>query len=244
MGEGNDFHSLLIAPAQERLLDLRAGESVLDVACGNGQFARRMAQLGARVVGVDVAARMIDIAKASSAGIGGLEFHAIDATDPAALTSLGRGRFDAAVCTMALMDIASIDPLMASVADVLRPDGRFVFSVVHPCFNASGVRLVAEEMTTEAGDLVRRYGVAVSQYIRSQPAKGVAMRAQPVAQYYFDRPISALLGSGFKAGFVLDGLEEPTFPTSADDGRANWANITEIPPALVARMRPSRSASR
>jgi hypothetical protein len=99
-------------------------------------------------------------------------------------------------------------------------------------------------MTNEAGELVTRYSVAVSEYIRSKPAKGVAMRSQPVAQYYFDRPISALLGSGFKAGFVLDGFEEPTFPSAARDGRANWANITEIPPALVARMRPSPSRPR
>jgi hypothetical protein len=80
----------------------------------------------------------------------------------------------------------------------------------------------------------------LSEYIRSKAAKGVAMRGQPVAQYYFDRPISALFNSGFKAGFVLDGLEEPTFRESADDGRANWSNITEIPPALVARMRLGR----
>ena len=47
MGEGNDWHRLLIAPAQERLLALQRDELVLDVACGNGQFARHMARLGA-----------------------------------------------------------------------------------------------------------------------------------------------------------------------------------------------------
>jgi len=50
MGEGNEFHRVLIGPAQERLLDLRPGESVLDIACGNGQFARRLAGLGAEVL--------------------------------------------------------------------------------------------------------------------------------------------------------------------------------------------------
>ena len=32
MGEGNEFHRVLIAPAQERLLRLRPGEAVLSAA--------------------------------------------------------------------------------------------------------------------------------------------------------------------------------------------------------------------
>ena len=40
MGEGNRFHNTLVRPAQERLLDIRPGERALDVACGNGNFAR------------------------------------------------------------------------------------------------------------------------------------------------------------------------------------------------------------
>ena len=54
MGEGNDFHRLLIGPGQERLLNLRLGETVLDIGGGDGQFARRMAQLGAHVVARDI----------------------------------------------------------------------------------------------------------------------------------------------------------------------------------------------
>src|SRR5205823_5651749 len=50
MGEGNDWHRLLIAPAVEQLLELQGGERVLEMACGNGQFARHLAFLGARVV--------------------------------------------------------------------------------------------------------------------------------------------------------------------------------------------------
>ena len=50
MGEGNDWHRLLIAPAVEKLLSVQPGERVLELACGNGQFARRLASMGARVV--------------------------------------------------------------------------------------------------------------------------------------------------------------------------------------------------
>lgn len=236
MRDGNEFHNVLIAPAQERLLALRPGETVLDVACGNGQFARRMAALGAHVVGIDVAPRMIEHAR-SAAGSDRIEYRVVDAADPAALVALGRARFDAAACTMAIMDMASIDPLVSSLPALLRPQGRFVFSVMHPCFNSARARLVAEETTTEQGELVTRYGVSIFDYIQPRALRGVAMKGQPAAQYYFDRPISVLFNACFDAGFVLDRLEEPTFPASAQDGRANWSNITAIPPVLVARMR-------
>ena len=59
MGEGNAFHKLLIEPTQLDLLSLMPGERVLDIGCGNGQFARKMGSLGADVVAVDAAPRMI-----------------------------------------------------------------------------------------------------------------------------------------------------------------------------------------
>ena len=50
MGEGNAFHRVLVGPSVERLLAPQAGELILDIACGNGQFARRLAALGTSVV--------------------------------------------------------------------------------------------------------------------------------------------------------------------------------------------------
>jgi 2-polyprenyl-3-methyl-5-hydroxy-6-metoxy-1,4-benzoquinol methylase len=55
MGEGNDFVEVLLWPATERLLGLRPGERVLDVACGNGLTSRRLAALRAAVVAFDFA---------------------------------------------------------------------------------------------------------------------------------------------------------------------------------------------
>jgi SAM-dependent methyltransferase len=64
MGEGNSFHKTLIEPTQERLLNVCAGQRILDIACGNGQFARRLAKLGTCVLGVDISERMIVRARA------------------------------------------------------------------------------------------------------------------------------------------------------------------------------------
>jgi 2-polyprenyl-3-methyl-5-hydroxy-6-metoxy-1,4-benzoquinol methylase len=59
MGEGNVFHRELVGPSAERLIGVQPGAVVLDVACGNGQFARRLAELGAQVVATDYSAALL-----------------------------------------------------------------------------------------------------------------------------------------------------------------------------------------
>ena len=118
-------------------IDLKRDELVVEVACGNGQFTRRMAELGARVVASDGASRMVANARTRSVDHADrIEFNVIDVTDGDALVSLGERRFDAAVCSMALFDIADIEPLIQSLSRLLKVGGRFVFTVLHPCFNS------------------------------------------------------------------------------------------------------------
>ena len=112
MGEGNHWHRLLIAPAVEKLLCIQPGERVLELACGNGQFARRLASIGARVVACDSSAAFLDCARLRpSEHADRIEYRPMDLTGEEQLAALGAGEFDAAVCNMALMDIACITPL-------------------------------------------------------------------------------------------------------------------------------------
>ncbi len=242
MGEGNVFQRLLIAPATERLLAVQPGELVLDVACGNGVMARRLAQLGARVVGCDFSSNLIERAVARSGDYADrIEYRVVDATDEPQLVSLGERRFDAAVCNMSLMDMSEIAPLFAALARLLKPGRPFVFSVMHPCFNTSATDLVMEESERD-GENVYTYLVRVHKYIGMEKTQGQAMVGQPALQYYFHRPISTLFNACFGAGFVLDGMEEPTFDDRAESKRPlSWANFRTIPPALVARMRLDRA---
>lgn len=131
--DGNDFHLLLVRPATERLLDVKPGSRILDIGCGNGLFARRLATLGAEVVAIDFSEQMIAYARTrTQSQENSIEYRVLDATDEAALLQLGEGYFDAAVSAMALMDMAEIDPLLQSLAKLLKPRGSFVFSVMHP----------------------------------------------------------------------------------------------------------------
>jgi 2-polyprenyl-3-methyl-5-hydroxy-6-metoxy-1,4-benzoquinol methylase len=240
MGEGNDFVEVLTWPATEQLLSLQAGEQVLDIACGNGLTSRRLAAMGAKVVAFDFAEQMIAHARRRTTENRDLiEYLVLDATDEAALLALGTQRFDAALCAMALFDMAEIDPLMRALAHLLRPGGRFVFSVIHPCFNNPHMAFVGET-EDRGGEIGTLYSVKIWGYMSSTTVYGAAIAGQPRPQLYFHRPLQALLGAGFGAGFVVDDLVERSFPADHPEGRRPLAwgkNFSEIPPVLVGRMR-------
>jgi 2-polyprenyl-3-methyl-5-hydroxy-6-metoxy-1,4-benzoquinol methylase len=241
MGEGNSFHKILIEPTQERLLNVCAGQRILDLACGNGQFARRLGRLGARVLGMDISERMIERARARTTEPDDrIEFQVLDCTRADALLSLGESQFDAAVCTMALMDMAAIQPLFTALSKLLKAGGCLVFSVLHPCFNSGRVVQIREREDV-AGQVVDRYAVRVSEYIHPFTHQGVAMIGQPVPQYYFHRPLSLLLHPAFEAGFVLDGLVEPVFARPSEGQGSLFEHVySDMPAALVARLRLPR----
>ena len=238
MAEGNQFQRILVGPAAERLLDLKQGELVLEIASGNGVFARRMAQLGAQVIATDFSEKLLEQAqKRGTEFAGHIQYTLADATNEEHLLSFGKRRFDAITCNMAIMDMTTIEPLMNAAGQLLKDDGRFVFSVMHPCFNNAGTKLMAEEEDT-GGTIKEVHAVKISQYIGQTPQKGLAIIGQPVPQYYFFRTLSEILNTCFQAGFVLDGIEEPAVgDEDAGTYWFSWANYKGIPPVLVARLR-------
>src|SRR5947209_15995201 len=241
MGDGNDFQRLLVGPASERLLNLQPGETVLEIACGNGVFSRRMAALGVHVIATDFSAQFLERARARPCEHAErIAYHLLDATQEDQIVAFGKQRFDAAVCNMAIMDMTEIDPLMRGIRQVVKPGGRFVFSLTHPCFNHNGMSFCVEEAPLN-GEMVTTYSIKITNYLHSAPQKGVGMVGEPVSHYYFDRPLHILFNACFRAGLILDGLEEPAFNHPHDGSRSSrllsWINFHEIPPVLVVRLR-------
>ncbi len=127
-------------PVLEGLLGDVRGQRVLSLACGQGRDARLLASLGAVVTGLDVSEAMLESARARErARPLGIGYVQDDAQEP----GLPDASFDGVVCHMALMDIPSLPRTIASVGRVLRAEGWFVFSIVHPCFHPH-VELVGE----------------------------------------------------------------------------------------------------
>ena len=242
IGDGNDFQDELIEPTQLQLLDIQPGQTVLDVGCGAGRFTRRVAALGARVVAFDYSERFIARAKERTPGdVTNIEYHVIDATDGAQMLALGEGRFDAAVATMVLMDLAEVGPLFGALRRLLKTGGRFVFSVSHPCFDTAECTKVAE-VSEEDGRYVVTSGVKVTGYRTPVARKTEGILGQPQKQYYFHRPLSLIFGIAFENGLIVDGFEEPALKAPPGDESPfhrplSWRNMPEIPPILVVRMR-------
>ena len=236
-GEGNGFHLTLVAPPVEELLDIQSGDEILDIACGNGAFSRRLADLGARVTGFDFSSSFVACARErSTAYAEQVRYHVIDATNQSQLAALGVGKFDAAVSNMALMDMSEIEPLAEALPELLKPGGRFVFSIMHPCFNNNAVRLSVED--EQVGAEFRSVpSVRVTKYLTSFDSQGIGIPGQPVHQTYFHRPLRELLRPFLEAGLVLTGLEETAF-TDASTTRTplSWDHFPEIPPVLVVRL--------
>lgn len=237
--QGNDFHRQLVGPAVERLLDLKTGERVLDIACGSGVLARRLASLGGRLTAVDFSERLIEQARKRGQPSGEpIGYRVVDATDEAALVALGEGEFEAVVSTMALMDIADITPLFRAVRRLLKPAGCFVFATAHPAFNSNNPVFVAEQEDRD-GDVRVHHSLKIDGYLDVPPTKAAGAPGEPAPHYYYHRPLQELLGEAFAAGLVLDGLEEPSFgPEGVDPARPlSWDNLWQIPPVMVGRLR-------
>ena len=122
-----------LEPAQTLLLALaalRAGERVLDVACGTGLVSFRAAEAvapGGEVVGTDISESMVEIARARAEALGrsNTAFERMDAEG----MRLADASFDAALCALGLMYVP--DPVQALKEQhrLLKPDGRAVAAV-------------------------------------------------------------------------------------------------------------------
>jgi ubiquinone/menaquinone biosynthesis C-methylase UbiE len=235
--DGNLFHKTLVGPTAERLLGLKAGERVLDVACGSGQMSRRLAELGAQVVATDFSAALIEKARARTPGDARIDYRVVDATDEDALVALGAASFDAVVCNMALQDIADIEPLFRAVKRLLRAGGRFVFTTTHPCFNLSST-VFGQERYEVDGQIVYQQSLKQTEYLTPAVHEGAGAAGEPTAHLYFHRPLHVLLNAAFRAGLVMDAVEEPAFPEGTVGGsRLSWAEYPQFPPVLAARLR-------
>ena len=129
---GSHHHRAVAIPAVLDLLDLRPGEHVLDLGAGHGVLAPAVAAAGAAYTGVDLSETLIRAGRRAHGTRG--RFLVGDARALPRLPSLRAGSFDAVVFLLSIQDMDPLPAVLTAAAWSLRPGGRLVILMTHPCF--------------------------------------------------------------------------------------------------------------
>ncbi|MDP1627770.1 class I SAM-dependent methyltransferase [Parvibaculum sp.] len=127
--EGSRHHRELAIPALMALLAPGRDENILDIGCGAGALAPAILAAQARYTGLDKSRKLIAHARRHHAGHA--RFLVGDATT---LHPVADASFDAAAFLLSIQDIDPLDAALRSAARVLKPGGRLVMLMTHPCF--------------------------------------------------------------------------------------------------------------
>lgn len=106
---------------------------ILDLGCGNGVLSIEFSKLNAIVYGIDSSSKMLDIAihNARSEKNENIFFQLGDISNKLPYED---SSFDFVVSNMVLMYCEDISVIIKEVSRVLKNEGKFIFSIVHPCF--------------------------------------------------------------------------------------------------------------
>lgn len=184
-----------------------AGQRVLDAGSGNGYLARMLARRGARVVAVENARRLYEIAVAEEARrpLGIEPHHASISSMP----FLADGSFDAAVANYVLMDVRDYEAAIAEVARVLRRGGRFVAAI---SFGTADARwhVVAPDSPRRED----RLGWMIDDYFVRRAVVVQWGQLKPFVSFH--RPLRDYVAAARRAGLELRDLDEPEWTPEAE----------------------------
>lgn len=213
---GRAINDAVEIPGLARLLPPVTGARVIDLGCGTGTLARRLADAGAgHVLAVDVSTRMLAAATPHP------RVHYLRA-DLETLT-LPPGRADLVVSSLALHYVAGYADLIRRVAGWLRPGGDVVFSHEHPICTArrpmNGWLRTGEDVVWPVDDYAAE-GPRVQDWI-----------VEGVVKHH--RRTATLITGLLDAGLELTGIDEPVPGSAALRARPELAEHLRRPPVLI-----------
>lgn len=231
--KGSEYQKALIFPGALQMMQLKKGNAVLDLACGQGVYSRFLSQRRMMVTGLDTSEEMIRFARSRSDT--SIRFERGDAQDPKAL----QGKtFDAVVCLLALQNIESLPPVMHNVKRWLKPGGKFVMVTTHPCFRIP-------RQTHWGWDEQKKIQYRRVDLYGSESAIPILTPPFAQAKSYtvtYHRPLQSYFQALAEAGLWVDRLEEWTSHKTSEPGKRSKAENRarqEIPLFLALRAVPS-----
>jgi ubiquinone/menaquinone biosynthesis C-methylase UbiE len=197
-GEGT-YQKELILPNLLRLMDIRKGETILDLGCGQGFFAREFAKTGARVIGVDASRALINIARKHSPSE--IEFTAASADS---LGFIKEENVDKAVIVLALQNMTNVAGVLRECSNVLKNVGTIYIVLNHPAFRVPKASSWGwDERAQIQYRRIDRYLSEIKVEIDMHPGEKGGERT-----ISFHRPLQSYFKALGKAGFSVVALEE------------------------------------
>jgi ubiquinone/menaquinone biosynthesis C-methylase UbiE len=216
--EGKDYYrDEMNNPAFFSLIGNVKGKRVLDLACGEGYNTRILARKGAKVVGVDFSKELIGLAKErENEEKLGIEYYVSDAAD---LRDFSSDCFDVVTCSMALMDIEDYENAIREVARVMKKEGRFVFSITHPCFESGATMANGQtigdwkyEEGTEDNPERKALHLEIKRYfgiVRCKNSWTMKRLVKPFRTTSFHRTLTDYFQTLYENGLLVQRLVEP-----------------------------------
>ena len=230
--EGSYYQKEIILPQTFQMLNLQRGDRVLDLACGQGVFSRFLHSKGMKVEGLDSSAELIACAQSRSEK--GIRFHIEDSRKPGILEG---EKFDAIACILAIQNIDMLEPVFCNVARWLKPEGRFVMVMTHPCFRIP-------RQTHWGWDEEKRLEYRRVDLYATETPIPILTPPMVVSEVYtmtYHRSLQSYFKALSGAGLAADGLEEWVSNKVSQPGprsRAENRARKEIPLFLALRAIP------
>ncbi|WP_396954391.1 class I SAM-dependent methyltransferase [Nocardioides pantholopis] len=196
---------------EARILGDLAGRDVLEVGSGAGQCSRWVRAQGGRSFGIDLSHRQLQHSRRIDHDTG-VAVPSVLGT--ATALPFADGSFDVVFSSFgALQFVRDLDVAVAEVARVLRPGGRFAFSITHP------TRWMFPDDPGEAGL------VASQSYWDRTPYVEVDDESGEVSYVEHHRTLGDWVGLLSGTGFVLTTLLEPEWPADHDRVWGGWSAV-------------------
>ena len=175
------------------------GRLTLDIGCGEGRVARDLKGLGHTVIAIDGSPSMVAAARALDPAMD------VRHADAAALP-LDDACADLAIAFMSLQDIDDMRGAVREIGRVLEPGARLCMAIVHP-INSAG---------RFTGEVAEAPFVINGSYLEERTyADSVARSGLPMTFHSRHRPLEAYSLALEQAGFLIEGLREPSIPSEA-----------------------------
>lgn len=127
--KGDDTYQLkVILPQLERLMEIKRGEAILDLACGQGFFSNHFEKAGGEVIGVDASRQLIARAKEAFRRV---KFYVGQADK---LSFIKNKTVDKVAIILAIQNIQEVGSVFKECARVMKSGGRLFIVMNHPSF--------------------------------------------------------------------------------------------------------------